>query len=162
MLITGPSANKYRRPLSVRTRYLSDQASLALRVVLRQRRRYSMSVISRSRLRRFFALLVGCLWLTTASLAEQVSAQFPLCQPSHSPCCPEPAGNSSESCPVCYVSASAALKEDGQQERSESLARAENARISQPSRSAIASLPQVTLGASHRPCVFALKDDLRI
>src|SRR5271154_1907448 len=115
-----------------------------------------------SHLRRFFALLVGCLWITTASLAEHVSAEFPFCQPSHSPCCPQPVNNSNESCPACHISVTVALKENGQQERQNSLARTRNKPSPRPTPPVIASFRELTPGIRYRPAIFDLKDDLRV
>ena len=119
--------------------------------------------MNRSRhVRGLLALLLACLWIATASWAEHISAEFPLCQPAQSPCCPQPANNTSESCPACHITVTVAAKENREQERPNPLRRAKNApspRLSQP---AIASRRELTPGLHHRTAVFALKDDLRI
>ena len=111
-------------------------------------------------LRGFFSLILACLWITTASWAEHVSAEFLLCQPAQSPCCPQPANNTSESCPACHISVTVATKETREQERVKSLPRTQNA-FSATLR-VTASHRELTPGLRYRPTVFDLKDDLRI
>jgi hypothetical protein len=113
-------------------------------------------------LRGFFSLLLACLWITTASLAEHISAEFPLCQPAQSPCCPQPANNTSESCPACHISVTVAAKETREQERLKSLPQARNALSRQPNPPVTVSRRELTPGLHYRTTVFDLKDDLRV
>jgi hypothetical protein len=103
-----------------------------------------------------------CVWIATASFAEHVSAQFPLCQPAHSPCCPLPANNTSESCPACHVTVTIAKKETHEQKRVDPLSQAQNVVRQLPNRPVIASQRELTPGLRYRTAIFDLKDDLRI
>jgi len=113
-------------------------------------------------------LLLACAWIATASFAEHVSAEFPLCRPERTPCCPPPANNNSESCPACHVSVSTVAAKDasepGTRERRQRnfFPAAENARPRQTGLSAIASRRELTRGLRYRAPVFELKEDLRI
>ena len=129
-----------------------------------RRKRYSLSVKLRRHLRTFFALLLAGLWITTASWAEHVSAEFPLCQPAHSPCCPQPVNNSSESCPACHISDTVAAKKtlEHERERSKSLPQIQNWLSHQANPLVTAPPRELTPGLCYRPTVFDLKDDLHI
>ena len=131
-------------------------------VVLHSRKRYSQNVKRNRHLRVFFSLLVICGWIATASFAEHVSAQFPLCQPAQSPCCPLPANNTSESCPACHVTVTIAKKETHEQKRVDPLSQAQNVVRQLPNRPVIASQRELTPGLRYRTAIFDLKDDLRI
>jgi hypothetical protein len=112
-------------------------------------------------------LLMVCLWVTSAAFAEHVSAEFSLCQPDRSPCCPQPvnnAGNSGESCPACRIVVSVAEKDSKEQDQEQPrlASRTGDQRLRRPSRPAIASHRELTDGLRYRRVVFDLKDDLRI
>lgn len=119
-----------------------------------------------SNLRVVLSLLLACLWITTASSAEHVAAEFPLCQPAHSPCCPQPANNTSESCPACHTSDPVAEKKTVEQEREQEelkcRLRTQTAIIHQANPSLTAARRELTAGFRYQPMVFDLKDDLRI
>jgi len=109
-----------------------------------------------------FALLLACLWLTSASFAEHLSAKFPLCEPDRSPCCPLPANNAPESCPACRAPITAAEKQESKSEEVRFTPRSEcvlRTRAALPPRVA---LHELTQGLRYHPTVFQLKDDLRI
>ena len=135
---------------------------MARAVVLHSRKRYSLSVEHGRHLRWFISLLVICVWIATASFAEHVFAQFPLCQPSQSPCCPLPANNTSESCPACHVTVTVAEKQTREQERFNPLPQAQNVVSQRPNSPVIASQRELTPGLRYRTSVFNFKDDLRI
>ena len=119
--------------------------------------------MNRSRhVRGFLALLLACLWIAAASWAEHISAEFPLCQPAQSPCCPQPASNTSESCPACHISVTIAAKDIREQERLKSLPKARIALSHQPKPPATSSRRELTAGLCNRTTVFDLKDDLRV
>lgn len=120
------------------------------------------TVQHRRQLRGLFSLLLLCLWITTASLAEHVSADFPLCQPEHLPCCPQPVNNTNESCPACHVSVLVAAKETQQQERLEFYPSTRNAPRERLGLLPTASRRELIPGLRHRIAVFDFKDDLRI
>ena len=126
------------------------------------RKRYSFCVNRSHHLRGFFSVLVGCVWITTACFAEHVSAEFPLCQPAQSPCCPQPANNTSESCPACHITTTVAAKDTREQERLNSIPQAQNALRRRPCPPVTASRRESTPGLRYQPAVFDLKDDLRI
>jgi hypothetical protein len=109
-----------------------------------------------------FSLLLACLWITSASFAVHLSAEFPLCQPDHSPCCPLPVNNAAESCPACQVSANVAEKEESKSEAVGFTPRPESVQDfgTQPLRRV--ALRELTQGLRYYPMVFQLKDDLRI
>ena len=113
-------------------------------------------------LRAIFSLLLACLWITTASWAEHVSAEFSLCQPAQSPCCPQPVNNTSESCPACHISVTVAAKETVKQERLKSPPQTQNALNHQANPPVAASRRELTPGLRYQPTVFDLKDDFRI
>ena len=117
-------------------------------------------------LRAVLSLLLACLWITTASWAEHVSAEFPLCQPAHSPCCPLPANNTSESCPACHISDTVAtrktLEHEREQEGLKSVPQTQTAFSHQAKQHGTASHRELTAGLRYEPTVFDLKDDLRI
>jgi hypothetical protein len=106
------------------------------------------------------------MWITTASWAEHVAAEFPLCQPARSPCCPQPVNNTGESCPACHVSSAVAAKRSVEQEReqenSKSVSRTPRALSHQANVRVIVSRRELTRGLYYRPTVFGLKDDFRI
>lgn len=136
------------------------------RLVLCSRKRYSLNVKSGRSLRTLFALLVACVWIATACWAEHAAAEFPLCQPAQSPCCPQPVNNSSESCPACHVTNAVAAKRNVEQEReqegSKSVSQTPSALRHQGSARVIVSRRELTRGLYYRPAVFGLKDDFRI
>lgn len=117
-------------------------------------------------LRAVLSLLLVCLWITTASWAEHVAAEFVLCQPAHSPCCPQPASNTSESCPACHVSETVAEKKIVEQKRGqeelECRPQTQAAISHQAGPSLAAAHCELTAGFRYQPMVFDLKDDLRI
>jgi hypothetical protein len=141
---------------------IAGQLQITRAVALDSRKRYSRSVKLGSHLRGLFSLLVICVWIATACFAEHVSAQFPLCQPSQSPCCPLPANNSSESCPACNVTVTVAEKQTREQDQSNPLPQAQNVGSQRPNSPVIASRRELTPGLSYRTPVFDLKVDLRI
>jgi len=114
------------------------------------------------RLRTLFSLFLACVWITTASWAEYVSAEFPLCQPTHSPCCPQPVNNSSESCPACHISITVAAKKTLEQERLKPRPQKRAALNHWSIPPVITSHRELSPGLRYRPMVFDLKDDLRI
>jgi hypothetical protein len=127
----------------------------------------TVSVVKAGRsVRALLALLLACLWITTASWAEHVAAEFPLCQPAHSPCCPQPVNNTNESCPACHISDTVAAKKSVEQEReqegSKSLPRAQNAANHRANPRVTAFRREHTRGLYYQPTVFDLKDDLRV
>jgi len=136
------------------------------RLVLRTRKRYSLNVKAGGRLRSFLCLLLACVWITTASWAEHVAAEFPLCQPAQSPCCPQPANNTSESCPACHIANAVAARKSVEQEREQeaakSLPRTRNAHRDQANPRVGAFRRELTRGLYYQPTVFDLKDDFRI
>jgi len=88
-------------------------------------------------------------------VAKHVSAEFPLCQPAHLPCCPQPVNNTSESCPACHISDTVAAKKTLEQERLKSLPQTPNAlshqnppatTSRQPPHPAVNSLPACVTG----------------
>jgi hypothetical protein len=113
-------------------------------------------------LRGFFSLFLACLWITTTSLAEHVSAEFPLCQPTQSPCCPQPTNSTSESCPACHISVTIAAKETRERERLKSLPQTQNAFNHRANPPVTASRRELTPGLHYQTTVFDLKDDLRV
>ena len=117
-------------------------------------------------LRALLPLLAVCLWITAASWAEHVAAEFPLCQPAKSPCCPLPAKNTGESCPACHISNAVAAKKSVEQEReqegSKSASRTPGALNRRVGSRVVVSRRELTRGLHYRPTVFGLKDDLRI
>jgi hypothetical protein len=113
-------------------------------------------------LRRMLSLLLACLWITSASFAEHLSAEFPLCQPEHSPCCPLPLNNASQSCPACQVSVTVAEKEESKSERVRFAKLPQKVHDSRPHPLVRASLRELTPGLRYHPAVFQLKDDLRV
>jgi hypothetical protein len=125
------------------------------------RKRYSLNV-KLGRVRTFFSLFLACLWITTASLAEHVSAEFPLCQPTHSPCCPQPVNNTSESCPACHISVTVAAKKTLEQERFKPRPQTQDALNHRANPAVVAPHRELTAGLRYQPTVFDLKDDLRI
>jgi hypothetical protein len=127
-----------------------------------RKKRYSLSVKHSRQLRRFLAMLAPCLWVATASFTEHVSAQFPLCVPAQSPCCPQPTNDTSESCPACHVTVTVAAKQAGYLERLNSFSRAQGALRRRPRATVIASRRELSPGLHFRAAVFDLKDDLRI
>ncbi len=129
-------------------------------LVLHSRKRYSLNVKLR-RVRTFFSLFLACLWITTASLAEHVLAEFPLCQPTHSPCCPQPANNTSESCPACHIPVTVAAKKTLEQERLKPRAQTRAALNHRAPPPVIASHRELTAGLRYQRTVFDLKDDFR-
>jgi hypothetical protein len=131
-------------------------------VALDSRKRYSLSVKLGSHLRGLFSLLVICVWIATACFTDHVSAQFPLCQPSQSPCCPLPANNSSESCPACHVTVTVAEEQTREQEGLNPIPQAQNVDSQRSNSPVIASRRELTPGLHYRTAVFDLKVDLRI
>ncbi|MBT9329599.1 hypothetical protein [Paracidobacterium acidisoli] len=113
-------------------------------------------------------VLVGCLWITAASWSEHVAAQYPLCQPSHLPCCPQPVSNTSESCPACHLSITSAAKEVLEQERQQERQKALSQNLSTPGPvtgvavSTMEAHRELTAGLYYPLEVFALKEDLRV
>jgi hypothetical protein len=120
------------------------------------------TVIRGSHLRRIFALLLACLWITSASFAEHLSAKFPLCQPDHSPCCPLPVNNAPESCPACRAPIAAAEKEESKSEEVRFIPRTESVDHSRATVVLDVALRELTRGLCYHPTVFQLKDDLRV
>jgi hypothetical protein len=114
------------------------------------------------RLRALFSLFLACLWITTACWAEHVSAEFPLCQPTKSPCCPQPVNNTNESCPACHISVTVAAKKTFEQERLKPRRQKRVALNHWSSPPVITSRRELTQGFRFQPTVFDLKDDLRI
>jgi hypothetical protein len=167
LLATVQQAQKFRASTRIK-REIDQTGRLVARlritrvVVLHSRKRYSRSVKHGRHLRGFFSLFVICVWIATASFAEHVSAQFPLCQPSQSPCCPLPANNSSESCPACHVTVTVAEEQTREQEQSDPLPQAQNAGGQRPNSPVVASRRELTPGLRYRAAVFDLKADLRI
>jgi hypothetical protein len=109
-----------------------------------------------------FALLLACLWLTSASFAEHLSAKFPLCEPDHSPCCPLPVNNAPVSCPACQAPISAAEKQESKSEEVRFTPRSECVHHTRPVLQLDLALHELTQGLRYYPTVFQLKDDLRI
>jgi hypothetical protein len=109
-----------------------------------------------------FALLLACLWITSASFAEHLSAKFPLCQPDHSPCCPLPVNNAPGSCPACRAPITAAEKEESKSEEVRFTPRSEFVDHSRPTLLLHVALQELTQGLRYHPTVFQLKDDLRV
>jgi hypothetical protein len=119
-------------------------------------------VSSSGQLRRIFALLLACVWITSTSSAEHLSAEFPLCQPDHSPCCPLPVNSAPESCPACQVSITVAEKEESASESAPLTHHSEIDYYSKPNPLIRLALRELTPGLRYQPTVFQLKDDLRI
>jgi hypothetical protein len=109
-----------------------------------------------------FALLLACLWITSASFAEHLSAEFPLCQPDHSPCCPLPVNNAPESCPACHAPVTVAEKEESNSEGVRITLRSECVPHPRPVLLIHMGRREFESGLRYRPTVFQLKDDLRI
>ena len=109
-----------------------------------------------------FALLLACLWLTSAPFAEHLSAEFPLCQPEHSPCCPLPVNNAPASCPACQASSTVAEKEESKSEEVRLAPRYERVPRYELARPVPVVLRELTPGLRYHTAVFQLKDDLRI
>lgn len=112
--------------------------------------------------RRMLALFLVCFWITSASFAEHLSAEFPLCQPDHSPCCPLPENNAPESCPACQVTVTAVQKEESRADQGQLVARSESVAYPAPDIFVPADVHELTRGLGHHPTVFQLKDDMRI
>ncbi|HEY9138244.1 MAG TPA: hypothetical protein VIM67_08235, partial [Terriglobus sp.] len=91
-----------------------------------------------------------------------LSAEFPLCQPEHLPCCPLPVNSAAETCPACQVTVTVAEKEESKSERLHLTPRA--ATVHDPRPRPLIHSPQreLTQGLRYHPAVFQLKDDLRI
>ena len=109
-----------------------------------------------------FALLLAFVWLTSASFAEHLSAEFPLCQPEHTPCCPLPVNYTPGSCPACQVSVTVPEKEESKSEKVRFAARSESVLHPRPDTQIRVVLREFTPGLRYHPTVFQLKDDLRV
>jgi hypothetical protein len=109
-----------------------------------------------------FALFLACVWITSASFAEHLSAEFPLCQPDHSPCCPLPVNYAPGSCPACQVSVTVAEKEESKSEKVRFTSGSESVLHAKPDLLIQVAPRELILGLRFNPTVFQLKDDLRI
>src|ERR1700733_133973 len=118
------------------------------------------------RTRLLCTLLLAAAWMASVSWTESAFAQFILCQPAQSPCCPQPGNNTSESCPACQLAANSAFRqtrdpEDGQSQRQRDFLPAHVSR--KPNRrSPRGPRRKLVQGLRYQPGVFDLKDDLRI
>jgi hypothetical protein len=109
-----------------------------------------------------FALFLVCVWITSAAFAEHLSAEFALCQPDHSPCCPLPVNYAPGSCPACQVSSTVAKKEESPAEGVRLTPLGESVHYTGPDLRIRKPLRELTPGLRYDPAVFQLKDDLRI
>ena len=124
--------------------------------------RYSEAVGSSGQLRRIFALLLACVWITSTASAEHLSAEFPICQPDRAPCCPLPVNSAPETCPACHISIGVAEKEESPSASVLVTRQAKSGTHSKPNRTVRLALRELTPGLRFQPAVFHLKDDLRI
>ena len=109
-----------------------------------------------------FALLLACVWITSLSFAEHLTAEFPLCQPDHSPCCPLPVNSAPETCPACQVSVTVAERGESPSEGVPLTPHAEKDQHSRPNPLIRLTPRELTPGLRYQAAVFDLKDDLRI
>ena len=112
--------------------------------------------------RRLFSLLLAGLWITSASFAEHVSAEFPFCQPDHSPCCPLPVNYAPGPCPACQVNLTVSEREESKSEEVRFTALSESVPLSRPDPQIRVAPKELTPGLRYHPAVFQLKDDLRV
>jgi len=113
-------------------------------------------------LRQLFVLLLACVWFTSTSYAETLSAEYPFCQPEHSPCCPLPVSNGPGSCPVCLTPLKVAEKHEARTRQDRPAPRRVRPfewRL-RPTRELLP--PEFTAGLRYLPNVFQLKEDLRV
>jgi hypothetical protein len=113
--------------------------------------------------RRIFAVALACFWFTSASFAEHLSAEFPFCQPDHSPCCPQPFSSTPGSCPACQTPVAVAAKHESKSDSVRVTPRYEQ--IVYCSRRPVrirVSPREIIAGLRYHPTVFQFKEDLRI
>jgi len=127
-----------------------------------RRKQYSRSVKCWIHRRGLLPLLLACLWIATAAFAEHASAEFPLCQPERSPCCPPSANTTNISCPACSLSAPIAANDKSEHEASRSVPHANHTPGLRTGLPVAASVRELTPGLRYQRTVFALKDDLRV
>jgi hypothetical protein len=120
----------------------------------------------RRRTRLLYVLLFVVAWLASASWTESAFAQFILCQPTHSPCCPTPENNNSESCPACQLTASTAAQETRSPESRQDQRQRDLLRIRVSRRQGtpvkFELRREFQQGFHYQARVFDLKDDLRV
>jgi hypothetical protein len=121
-----------------------------------------LNVKYRKHLRGLLPLFLACLFVTGTIFAERASAEFPLCQPERSPCCPQSTNTTNASCPACGLSAPIAAKDTSEQKRPRQVSQVKKAPSYRPVKVVIASFRELTPGLRYQRTVFDLKDDLRI